>query len=461
MGFSGESGSSVIYEPSGDQSGVTDTAEFNAIIQSGMIAQIVPATYYVKNLLVDTYGGIVSPGPGAILQAVSGTTGYMIAKKNLATTKQINLRGFTLIPNTGSLGGISLLGTGWSGGNPDDQLDNLEDLLVLHAGGDAYHLDSFEQEARLINCKAYENLGYGFYLGNNGGSGTGAVDTRLIGCTAGNNASHGFYVLGGTSCDFVACKGFGSGWNYQSSSWGTTQNGFEIASGTEDARFTGCTAQQNALHGFDLNGCQNVALAGCNSNTNSAGAAVTTGVGVNINGAPGCTVIGTTGGNEAISPGAQKYGLQVSGTNTGTLLIGNSVTGTSGPFNYVSGGGYLRADGSDFDLSSTITTLAQVSLRGSSAQALANGNTIALNFGSGDGSATVTATGAVTGLILAQPSLFSTGQLAIVSNESAFTLTFAVSGTSAVANGVSCVIQANSCKLFYWDQATNLWYPTA
>lgn len=67
-------------------------------------------------------------------------------------------------------------------------------------------------------------------------------------------------------------------------------------------------------------------------------------------------------------------------------------------------------------------------------------------------------TGNVTGIILGTGN--DTGELLCVRNESAFTITFDVPGTSHVANGTSCVIAANSIKWFSWSSQNNLWYPT-
>jgi len=67
--------------------------------------------------------------------------------------------------------------------------------------------------------------------------------------------------------------------------------------------------------------------------------------------------------------------------------------------------------------------------------------------------------GAVTGIILQAGT--SRGQYCVVENNSAFTITFAASGTSNVADGVSDVIAANTCRLFVWDANTNLWFRAA
>jgi len=90
------------------------------------------------------------------------------------------------------------------------------------------------------------------------------------------------------------------------------------------------------------------------------------------------------------------------------------------------------------------------------AQALSNGSTITF---AGSLSVPVTASGNVTGLILAANA--AGGQLLIVNNESAFTLTFAAAGTSNVADGASDVIAALTARIFVWDGNTLLWYRVA
>lgn len=75
---------------------------------------------------------------------------------------------------------------------------------------------------------------------------------------------------------------------------------------------------------------------------------------------------------------------------------------------------------------------------------------------SGVGVARVAPTGAVTGIILQAGT--NAGQMVHVINESAFSVTFAVSGTSNVAQGTSAVVPANGRLSFCWDSATNLWY---
>lgn len=68
-------------------------------------------------------------------------------------------------------------------------------------------------------------------------------------------------------------------------------------------------------------------------------------------------------------------------------------------------------------------------------------------------------TGNITGVILEAGIL--PGQRVTVLNESAFTITFDVSGTSHVADGATSAIPALTCRTFTWDGVTNLWYREA
>jgi hypothetical protein len=65
---------------------------------------------------------------------------------------------------------------------------------------------------------------------------------------------------------------------------------------------------------------------------------------------------------------------------------------------------------------------------------------------------------AITGVILAAGTIG--GQEVAVTNESMFSITFAVPGTSNVATGTLCVIAALSHLKFVWSAGPNLWYPS-
>lgn len=91
----------------------------------------------------------------------------------------------------------------------------------------------------------------------------------------------------------------------------------------------------------------------------------------------------------------------------------------------------------------------------STAAVITNGSTIAT---AALASTRVNPAANVTGIILEAGSQAS--QVVVVLNESAFTVTFAASGTSNVADGTSSVISAKRCAMFVWDSSTSLWYRT-
>jgi hypothetical protein len=122
--------------------------------------------------------------------------------------------------------------------------------------------------------------------------------------------------------------------------------GFEITG--QFNTLASCSAQTNALHGFDLQSCVSCTIAACEADTNGAGAG-TTGAGVNTNATTDCIIAGVTGGTAGGE--TQTYGIQVAGTQTGTAFVFNAVTGTTGQLGYVSGGSYTYLGTGTVDLS--------------------------------------------------------------------------------------------------------------
>lgn len=88
----------------------------------------------------------------------------------------------------------------------------------------------------------------------------------------------------------------------------------------------------------------------------------------------------------------------------------------------------------------------------SSAAALASSGTITT---SGVGIARVNPAAAVTGVILQAGT--NAGQIVIVRNESAFSITFAAAATSHVADGTSDIIAANTSRMFEWNSVASRW----
>lgn len=433
--------------PSGDNSGITDTKNIQQAIRTGQ--QLNEGTYYVNaTLLLDTGQVFAGSGIGTVINAVSGFSGAsMVALKTPASSNQVTVRDMTLVPNTGTVGGVYLDNTGYS----TDSRHILRNVYVNTPQGDGFRFGAVIRSMTVIGCQVYGGEAYGFNIG------VGTTDNFFIGCVSGPTKNHGFYVNDGNN-HFSACKAFFSGFDTNLSAWGTTQAGFYL-NGVSRTILTGCTAEQAALNGFDLQSCSFVAMTGCCANNNSAGALVTTGVGINLNANLNCIISSNSGNNNGgISPGTQLWGYQAAGTQNNTLILGNTVTGASGLFNYVSGGGYVIMDTNSVQLGGVAQfTSPAPQLTAGSVQPLSNNSTITLNFPY-SGVLPVSETGNVTGIILAAG---VSGLTVTIVNRSAFTITFAASGTSHVADGASDVIPALTARTFTYDSGTSLWYRVA
>ena len=196
-------------------------------------------------------------------------------------------------------------------------------------------------------------------------------------------------------------------------------------------------------------------LTGCVSDTNSAG--TTGGCGFNTNACTSSAIVGCSGNDNMFNlPGAQLYGIQVAGTQTDLSLAFNSVTGSGGQFNYVSGGGYLHVGSMSADFSGVGGfKVPSLELAADGVQALTTGGTILTSSNGILAAIPVSETGAVSGMILEAPS--NPWSQVTIMNQSAFTITFAAAGTSHVADGVSDVIPSLAARTFVYNSNTSLW----
>lgn len=331
-----------------DTSAIQTTLNTAAAAGGGTV--LIPNNSVISNITIDSYVELRGASQGTTLLAKTGATGYMIALTTPSTSQQIAIRNITLKPNKTGLGGVNIDNTGFT--SSTDSLHELENVIVTNSVGDAFHFDNAVREIRVNRCKAYFTTnGYGFYIG------TGCTDSRFTDNTAGTSSKNGFQILGNNN-SFVGCKSFWAGYN--GTSWGTTQSGFFI-NNLSYVHMASCEAQQAALHGFDIQSCSRIAIVGCSSDTNSAG--TTGGVGFNTVSTTNSSLVGCTGSNNgSLSPGSQAFGVQVTGTQTGLSIIGNSVTGSSGNLGYVSGGGYFYIDYSVSDFTGIPVKMNDVTL---------------------------------------------------------------------------------------------------
>jgi hypothetical protein len=349
----------MLLQPSTDTSGTTDTANIQQAVVAGQV--LAPGTFYVSNLTVDTGNVLAGSGYGTILQPVSGTTGYVLGLAHAATSCRTTVRDLTINANN-TCGGVGYDNTGfdpevqWV---PYDEMHSLRNVLVLGASGDAFHFDNQVRSMRVTDCIQYNCSGYGLYCGDGAASdGVGVTDNHFTNFISGHAGLDGMHFEAASGNNVVSgCKAFYSGYTEADGEWtSTTSSGFYNAGNWN--RFQACSAQQNALHGFDLEACYYVTVDGCEADTNSAGTSVTTGCGINLNGVTNCSVTGCVGSNNSFDPpGAQAYGIQIGGTTANVLAIGNSVTGVNEGINvsgtYVNAGGNVFLDYTQAAIGST------------------------------------------------------------------------------------------------------------
>jgi hypothetical protein len=455
--------------PSGATSGTVDYPNIaNALAGSGY-ASLSPGTYYIdQTVTVDTQQVFAGFGDGVIIRPAAGFTGsYMVTLATPASSTRATIRDLTLSidwalnASSGTIGGVQIDNTGWTspGGSLElpDPLHVLQDILVIRASGDGYHFDHNAREMRCENLRSYDALGYSFYLGDSGGSGSGCTDSHFSDCTGAQSALNCWEILDANN-HFTNCKGFGAGNNVQTSTWGTTEYNWHLnGSHCVNNVFAGCSGQQAALHNWFLDGCAQCSVGICDAD--SAGSGAGAGYGMLISGATSCVVFGLVG-EQSITPGNQTYGIAAQGINTGTYIMFNPCKGVDGTFHFISGQGYYLIDGpsiTDFSSMNEVR-FGSLGLYEGTPFVIASGNTIV--FAPGVGTYVCDPAGNVD-LIELSPleAGMGPGQMMNILNISAYTMTFAASGTSNVAGGTSVVIPASSAAMFTWDTNTSLWYP--
>lgn len=392
-------------------------------------------------------------GEGAtFIVAKSGTSGAAVSLANPATTVKTHVRDMTFNGNgVAGTAGPSLVNTGLSPSTPG--FHRLTHVTSMNMGGDGFYYQNLI-ETKTTNCTAFQCLGKGYNVQN------GATDSRWTGCTAGATGSDGYYASG-SNCHYVACKSYYAGFNYLTSAWGTGA-GFHVASVSTyfsaGISFTSCEAQDCANNGwfFDpsLGPIYSISMAACVIDScNAAGGSGALACGISTNSLVNSSIVGNSIFNRSGGAGTMSYGIAVAGTQTGLVLGLNNVNVTNTGVYYVSGYGYLLLESYQTDLSGIPQVkLGTPVLAPAGSQALSNGSTITPN--TAYGSYPVTATAAVTGLIIAAGTY--AGQVLKVLNTSAFSLTFAAAATSHVADGTSDVIAADTAATFTWSGS--YWY---
>ncbi len=331
----------------------------------------------------------------------------------------------------------------WNGGSNSPGQDSMEavwsDIKVHGCGGAGIRMAG-PHDSQWDAIISYQNTSHSFHVGPNA--------TGLQGAT-----THGWGPQGSTAlawlieaslCQFVNFEGEGSlvcqvvmlaGQNVIKSgdiyAAGTlTASGLKLGQQAADATFEG-----QVLTGAQYSGGNNISV-----------------LFSQCQGANGTVWFAADGGNNIIiSPTYQTAGKVYTGNpqtyNSVYIIPQNGLASDYTPQTqglFCIGGPLLQLFGAQTVGMSNVATLA-------------TGGTIYTN---GVRVARVTAAANVTGILLQAPSFVpgnTTYQVTVI-NESAFTVTFAATGSN-VADGASDVIPATAARDFVWDSATNLWYP--
>lgn len=439
------------YNAAGNGSTNDTTAVQSALTAAGTagggVVYLPLGTYLVGNLTVPSNVTIQGDGPNAsVFKAAPGTSGAIIALASASTTRYVNLRDFGINCNSVSgCGGISIVNTGLSAATPG--FHRLYNLIVSNAGSgaDSYFFNN-QIEAFVAFCLSVAPGRYGYNIAS------GATDSRFVCCTSAASGSDGFFVQG-FNLLFTACKVYYAG---NSGSF-TTGAGFHVLGTASRNSFTCCEAQDCANNGwyFDsgTGASTNISMSACiidSCNAAAGSGALASGINTNsltVSSITGCSIFNRGGG-----AGTMPNPISVAGTQTQLFMAFND-NGCTGGLNYVSGGGYMYVgqDITDFSGSSDFK-VGSYQLAAASPQGMSNGSTV--SPGVGNGMYPLTTSGAVTGAIIAAGTI--TGQRITLVNESANSITFAASGTSNVADGVSDVIAANTGASYTWSGS--LWY---
>jgi hypothetical protein len=205
-----------------------DTSAIQAALNAaatagGGVVYLPTATYVIANITLDTNVTLCGAGWATVLQAKSGTTGYLIALTHPATSRQVTIRDLALsTPYGGAAAGHILLdNTGWAGGDPFDCMHRVLNVFSFNSGGDAFHFGANTRALVVNSCSQYQATGTGFYLEG------GCTDSFIAHCNSGPSGNHGFYIAGWNNM-ITSCKSFWAGYNNATHTWDVTKNGFEL-----------------------------------------------------------------------------------------------------------------------------------------------------------------------------------------------------------------------------------------
>lgn len=357
----------------------------------------------------------------------------------------------------------------WNGGSfigSGDEMESLIDTCKFHDCGGVGLRMGGPHDSKLRDVLSFNHSSHNFHIAPNA---TGILATNCHGYSPPNTANVVDWLVEAPGCQFANCIGEGSynadvvllgnntswtGGEIYNGASSSTAIGMQLGQASGQTPYTGqilqsgglTTASQvgNCVVNTMFNGYVAASINFANEVNNSVSA--------NIYQTSGTAVSGTPSANDY-------YNLVVRGlTPDGSLGKGGglqvvsdadialSVQSSNGLVYHTDRFGNLYMNGG-------INTGAGFYFTSSSSpNSLANNGTISVQ---GLSDIVVAPTASVNGVIMQQG---YGGQLSMVANASAFSIQFAASGTSNMANGAAEVIPPNSGKVYFFDGTNNLWY---
>lgn len=257
---------------------------------------------------------------GAVPTGFNGTF-TVTADAVAGTSSTFTVAGSAVGPQTAA--GFVQIGGGLDGGGLDADIRHiLSNVTVKNAPQDCFSGGS-EGGHCWFRCTAFQSQRYGFNL---------TTDTQLVACQSSSAGTVGFNV-GAPAVILTACKSYYSGWVTAS-----LGNGFYINSNgfSGGVSLVGCEAQDNRLHGFALNGSENVSLIGCTADSNSGtfNNYIAGGVGVDLfNSFNNNIEVICMDRNDGGFGARQRYATQVRSSSTGNRIrVTHTSTGSGANF---------------------------------------------------------------------------------------------------------------------------------
>ena len=266
----------VPLPPSGDTSGVTDTAAIQARLNgTGHTALLAAGAFYITGLTAVTSMTLAGAGAAVTVVNVVGTsvTALSWTGSNLAnvTVRSLTLQG----PGSGTGRGISLVAS--TGGNPNVQACHFEDLLITGFGSHGVYCEILIVSG-FTNVICRSNGGNGFTLA--GGTNTSVTFSN---CWADSNTASGYDLENVTYSALNGCAADANAGPATSSSTATglSLNGCGAESSATCFQISGGTGiTLESCFTFDCSGksfwatgsAKNVTFTGCSENTPHAGA---------------------------------------------------------------------------------------------------------------------------------------------------------------------------------------------